>query len=424
MVPIRTQLLSCSTWNKKAKKKRAKVIQNYSNGGLGMIDLQAFIKSMKISWLRRLLTANTTWQKMIISELPDIQDVLSYGSKKLLKVSARINNPFWKNVLQAYAAFSSAFKPDVPQILSETVWYSDYTKFKCSAVKSWNEKGIRFLADLVDENSGRLHTKSSLEETYGIKMTFLCFSSLMRSLPDNMKHAVIVRECGPIMPLRMNLIANHAKLSRLTYNTYIENKLTDITRSNAKIKEKWIRYIGCFEDDSVGQVIKSTKSTRSRMFQYKLVNRFLATNKYLQTIHIKDDDKCTFCKQEVETLEHMFWYCPKVKSFIAEVKIGMINEFSVNLDIDRKNWFFLTDLPMMEACIITLAKRVIYESRLKEINPSFTYLKWKLNLEIEIEFHAAQYKNNLDKFKKKWGSLKSLRTIQRAERATFSNINI
>ena len=65
--------------------KRAKVIQNYSNGGLGMIDLQAFIKSMKISWLRRLLTANTTWQKMIISELPDIQDVLSYGSKKTIE---------------------------------------------------------------------------------------------------------------------------------------------------------------------------------------------------------------------------------------------------------------------------------------------------------------------------------------------------
>ena len=32
--------------------KRAKVIQNYSNGGLCMLDLQAFVKSMKISWLR------------------------------------------------------------------------------------------------------------------------------------------------------------------------------------------------------------------------------------------------------------------------------------------------------------------------------------------------------------------------------------
>ena len=391
--------------------KRLKVIQDYSNGGLGMIDLHAFVKSLKISWLKRLYTANTAWKRVIISELPDIQDIVTYGSRKLLKVNARLKNPFWKNVLDAYAAFSNEFKPDMPQILSETVWYSDYTKFNCTVVNSWNNKGIRFLADLVNENSGRLHTKSSLEEAYGIKMTFLCFSSLIRSLPDNMKHTAIAKEFGPVMPLRMNLIMNNANFSRFAYNTYTENKLHGITQTNSKLKEKWLSDLGCFEEDSFGKVIRATKSTRNRMFQYKLVNRFIATNKYLKTIKIKDDDMCTFCRQEVETLVHVLWFCPKVQSFITEVKIGLINQCSVTLDIDRKNWFFLTDLTMMETCIVTLAKRVVYESRLNEINPSFTHFKNKLKLEIEIEFQAAKHKRDIDKFEKKWGPMRGLRTI-------------
>ena len=385
--------------------KRAKVIQGYSHGGLNMLDVRAFTKSMKLSWLKRLFAANTTWQKVINYELPDIQDILTYGSKQILKVSARTKNQFWKNVLEAFASFSSAFKPGMPQILSEAVWYSDYTKFKCSVVNSWNKKGIRFIADLVNEDSGQLHTKSSLENSFGIKMTFLCFSSLMRSLPDEVKCAVIDKKCGPIIPARMNLVMNHVNFPRFAYNTYIENKLTDVTRTDAKLQEKWRRDLACFEDGSFGKVIKATKSTHSRMFQYKLMNRFLATNKYLKTIKIKDDDKCTFCKLEVETLAHMFWYCPKVQLFIAEIKIGLINEFSINIGINEKTWFFLTDLRMMEVCIITIAKRVIYESRLNEVQPSFTHFRNKLKLEIEIEFQAARQKNKQKKFDKKWGTM-------------------
>ena len=31
-------------------------------------------------------------------------------------------------MLEAYAAFSSAFQPETKQILTEGVWFSDYTK--------------------------------------------------------------------------------------------------------------------------------------------------------------------------------------------------------------------------------------------------------------------------------------------------------
>ena len=63
--------------------KRAKVIQNYSNGGLCMLDLQAFVKSMKISWLRRSFTTKMAWEEVVRSQLPEIQNILVYGSQKI-----------------------------------------------------------------------------------------------------------------------------------------------------------------------------------------------------------------------------------------------------------------------------------------------------------------------------------------------------
>ena len=76
--------------------KRAKVTQNHSNGGLYMLDLQAFVKSMKMSWLRKLFTAKMEWQEVIRNQLPDIQDILLYESKKILKISGSIKNPCGK----------------------------------------------------------------------------------------------------------------------------------------------------------------------------------------------------------------------------------------------------------------------------------------------------------------------------------------
>ena len=164
--------------------KRAKVVQNYPRGGLRMLDLLAFVKSMKISWLKRLSKTNSSREQVAANEISNIQgvrkkrysplclfgclfpillqktwvsnfsghpvqDILTYGSNKIRKICASINNPFWKNVLEAYAEFTSTFRPNLPQMLSENIWFSEYTKFKSSMVNSWNKNGVRFLRDLT-----------------------------------------------------------------------------------------------------------------------------------------------------------------------------------------------------------------------------------------------------------------------------------
>ena len=91
------------------------------------------------------------------------------------------------------------FSPTMPHILSEGLWFSDYTKFKRSIINDWNTKGLRFIADMFNENTERLHTKESLENKFGIRMTFLCYASLIRSLPQHVRLESSTKPTGPII---------------------------------------------------------------------------------------------------------------------------------------------------------------------------------------------------------------------------------
>jgi hypothetical protein len=56
----------------------------------------------------------------------------------------------------------------------------------------------------------------------------------------------------------------------------------------------------------------TAKSSKLRWFQYRIIHRILGTNSLLYEINQKPNDKCSFCLEEVETIEHIFWLCNKI----------------------------------------------------------------------------------------------------------------
>ena len=68
-----------------------------------------------------------------------------------------------------------------------------------------------------------------------------------------------------------------------------------------------------------------TNEAKLRVFQFKFLHRKLATNCFLLKIGIKSNDQCSFCKESSETLLHLFWECPLVKSFWNEIGNWMKN---------------------------------------------------------------------------------------------------
>jgi len=52
----------------------------------------------------------------------------------------------------------------------------------------------------------------------------------------------------------------------------------------------------------------TTKSSKLHWFQYRIIHRILGTNSLLYKINQKPNDKCIFCLEEVETIEHVIKY--------------------------------------------------------------------------------------------------------------------
>ena len=58
-----------------------------------------------------------------------------------------------------------------------------------------------------------------------------------------------------------------------------------------------------------------TIETKIREFQYKLLNDIVFTNEKLFRFKMIDSPLCSFCKKDVESLEHLLFHCNFVESF-------------------------------------------------------------------------------------------------------------
>ena len=59
--------------------KRDKIKKKYDEGGLKMLDIDAYIKSLKCCWMRRLITSNSKWVYLVCHMYSTINQFSMYG---------------------------------------------------------------------------------------------------------------------------------------------------------------------------------------------------------------------------------------------------------------------------------------------------------------------------------------------------------
>ena len=92
--------------------KRVTVVNPYEKGGLKAPKISIFWDSLKLSWTRRLLTSGGIWQKILQLDLLqanyEIKDLWYGGPSLLQRVSLKLSNPFWKEVVLALQRLQDA----------------------------------------------------------------------------------------------------------------------------------------------------------------------------------------------------------------------------------------------------------------------------------------------------------------------------
>ena len=113
-------------WNSKIDRiARKYIIRDYDEGGLKMINIEVFIKSLKITWLRRFYQSDSSWATLLKSSLPSTFSAYPiFGSLFLKSLNLHLN-PFWKNVFEAVEELRAL----VPEhVLTNPLWYNKKNK--------------------------------------------------------------------------------------------------------------------------------------------------------------------------------------------------------------------------------------------------------------------------------------------------------
>ena len=380
-----------------------------NQGGLNLVDLRKKDISLKATWPQILQKeheyAQLVYQAMRCKDLGnDIWrcTLLPEDIKKL-----KFNNEFWKDVLIAWNEFNFSHEFKVE---NQLVWYNSHIRIGNKPVL-WSDmlrRGLKYVHQLFSTNGFK--SEEEVKEEFG--MSILRYNSLKAAIPNRWKEYFSQNNASIFNPLPPH---NYDKCLT-TYRNNLTKKIYRWIAEDATIMinkfQKWTHTLGeefctdIYQFAKLHQDIYSlTNVTKYRSFQYRLLQRGIVTNIHMFEWKMIKDDKCTFCKECRETIEHLFVECEKVRELWQKLRKYIRDKYMVEINVNHVN--IITnklvdkkDHVINFICLIT--KQFIYRQRCAKNTPDFPVLKALIAKVENIEKYIAKKNGKEHIHNKKW----------------------
>ena len=160
--------------------------------------------------------------------------------------------------------------------------------------------------------------------------------------------------------------------------------------------------------------MQKINDVKLKWFQLRIVHRIIATNIVLKSMGISNNDKCNFCQEERDSIDHFLWKCHYIKNFWLSIE-KMFNErcpLTHNLRLNENMIIFNTDIRLktdtVADLIILLAKQYIFKCKLDRSLPCLNMFIKELKYRYKIEEYNAKITCNTMQFNKDWLFYKQL----------------
>ena len=401
-------------WNsKKARISLNQLENNISEGGLKLTNINAFCAALKLSWIKRLITSDGSWQSIFqYSISQDKINIWCLDVMSLFTLSSNISNAFWKDIFYAWAKYKSNFTDDI-NIRSYPIWNSNFilNPNLISRKLEFQNKSVNYINDLLDDQ-GNVLGYEDFKQKSNMEINFIDFYSLTHSIPrlwrNDINNNPMKLQTIEIKQKCLEEIIRVPKVCKATYWIFIsmiDNKTLYISKWNIVLQES-------FTKEAWGMFFKvgyqSTIESKLRAFQYKILTRILPTKKFLHLCNIVNDNNCYFCGRQVETLEHIFWRCDKIQGIFMHLKPLLATY--INMEIFRETNFLLGISGVENEKLINhlfmIIKRYIYVTKCLEKELNFTALLNYIRFHFLLEKNLSDVKRNgKNVFNGKWGPL-------------------
>ena len=370
---------------KRGKINKDTTCAEYHEGGLKMTNIDAFLASMKVKWLKRLEESkNNSFIKKSAKLMNDrLVDLSNIGGEfsYILMNDLLDKNLFWFDVIKHYRRAYSLCKADTADdFLSECIQFNTHIKKGNTYfnLESWLPQGIRKIGDLLDED-GNYFTFEQFKLYYpGLRTDRKEYVQVLNSIKGYQNSRNIV----------VNKNSKRRQFPKFWQIVLSKDKKAIYNVINRKPKKhtSLAKWENIFNDTIMWSEVftkatKTTSDSKLKWFQIRTLYRIIPTNRYLHLRKIKDSPNCTFGCNEEETIVHLFYTCRKVHQFWNEVLNWVKNNctncdslsLSEQITILGTKQNVITD-KVIDLLIIT-GKWHIYKCKLQDREPSFEIFK-------------------------------------------------
>ena len=227
---------------------------------------------------------------------------------------------FWKDAVRSLLVLKERENADMPlgemDILQEPLFNNKNIKYRGSTLffKEWVKRGITHVFHLLE--NGHFMTMAQLSIKIGVYGAFIFdFNAIWNAIPHMWKQLLSSMNMDDIdndsLSERSGEIDSSVK--KINTNKLIRRILTNDTSSICG-RGFWKNKMDVDIIDRFLIAFESTKEARLRVLHFKILHNILPTNILLKKMGIKTSELCDFCG-ELEVIEHMLIYCPKLRGF-------------------------------------------------------------------------------------------------------------
>jgi hypothetical protein len=304
--------------NGREKVKRNIMINTYEMGGYKMIDLETYIKAIKIRWIERLISIGGTWKKYITDKIgPKIEYVARCNIKYEDLPFKLPEHNMWNEVWRTWCKENFHNPELLDQILNQSIWWNSHIRINGKPLykKKWDEAGIKWLHNLITENETgkRWKTIKEIRAEFQITIETMDYNSIKSAVPREWKLRIRTEEEEEDKEdyKLIDQLIDNKRPTKYMYEEMVKGK----RETPMKAMDKWRRDLKSNTENR--RILKEhtnnhwcTLNNKIRSFNFNYLNRNIPYNKRLMDMKLRENAECKSCGG-TETLIHMYWYCKK-----------------------------------------------------------------------------------------------------------------
>ena len=353
--------------------------QEFRYGGYKMPDFNTVIKAAKIKWVTRYLDSRYKDWKKCFEVFTGMKYLNVYLQSNFNKANLKDDIPdYYRETIDCWFTVKENIESYQRDCSNQLLWYNKNFCVGGKPVCNLNllKSGIWTANDLFQDG------KIILFDTWKSRGASICdylewrnilsavLSKNIKGVRDNSISNVCYPNLGTISAVRFIHSINEKDLK------FLLNKTNMKSIKEYKVRNKHIQIHGKMEEEAWYKIYELPHliltDNMIKEFQYKILFRYIGTNKLLYKMKKVDSPRCVLCELYEEGVEHLFFECIIVKNFWLNLMSEYNSRFDMNFKLTCKDVIFGYDLENVKKAeimainiIILYAKYFIYRCKLE-----------------------------------------------------------